>query len=94
MRRRCMKKIIFVFPIFFLFVGGCQKEDTVQTVDWYKEHTTERVEMIKRCKNNPGVLAMTPNCINADRADSLVRASKIKHIDLKPLPPEFFQKHS
>ena len=79
--------------VFSLCLGGCKKEETVQTVDWYKEHAAERGETISRCKNNPGVLGMTPNCINADKAANLVGFSKVRHINLKPLPPEFFQQH-
>lgn len=44
----------------------------VQTVDWYKANKTERKAVLATCRNNPGELAKTPNCVNASRADSAV----------------------
>jgi len=55
---------------------GCDRVETpatieiVQTVGWYREHETERAEMIDRCQQNPGELSAAPNCINADAAQS------------------------
>jgi hypothetical protein len=52
---------------------GCNETapapDPVQTVSWYKEHDAERNAMIAKCNDNPGELAMTPNCMNAKKAD-------------------------
>ena len=51
---------------------GCTKEafEPVNTVEWYKAHETEREAMLKKCLNNPGQLAETPNCVNAKEAAS------------------------
>ena len=54
---------------------GCKEErltEVVQTVDWYKAHKTERDDMMEKCRNNPGELALTPNCVNANRALSAI----------------------
>ena len=74
-------------------VAGCKGEKTtevVQTVDWYKLNKPERLAMIERCTNNPGQLAATPNCVNANRAaQSLVWSSKSDSaIRVKPLTAE------
>ncbi|MCB5205167.1 EexN family lipoprotein [Neorhizobium sp. T786] len=51
----------------------------VQTVDWYLEHDVEREAMLKRCNNNPGQLRSWPDCVNVERANSLItQASKIQ----------------
>lgn len=39
--------------------------EEVKTVNYYKQHTAERKAKIDECKNNPGELRGTPNCINA-----------------------------
>lgn len=55
-----------------LGLTGCTKEalDPVQTVEWYKTHDTERMAMLQKCHNNPGQLTSTPNCVNAQAAES------------------------
>jgi len=72
-----MKKVTLILATVGLLVGltGCNEDkkaeaEPVQTVDWYKEHTTERRAMLDKCNNNPGELAATPNCVNASRAES------------------------
>ena len=72
-----MKKIILSLVITAALVGCKQEQaEVVQSVDWYKENTTERVERLAKCRANPGELADTPNCINAEQADSLADAAK------------------
>lgn len=72
-----MKKIILSLVITAALVGCKQEQaEIVQSVDWYKENTTERVERLAKCRANPGELADTPNCINAEQADSLADAAK------------------
>lgn len=57
-----------------LSLAGCKEDapvapqEVVQTVDWFKEHKAEREAQLAKCKANPGQLATTPNCMNADRA--------------------------
>ncbi len=55
-----------------LGIVGCTQEalDPVQTVAWYKAHEAERIAIATKCQNNPGLLEMTPNCINAQQAVS------------------------
>ena len=68
-----------LYPIVFgvvvsgaIGLTGCTQEalDLVQTVEWYKSHEAERTAMVTKCHNNPGQLASTPNCINAQQAVS------------------------
>jgi hypothetical protein len=54
---------------------GCKEDepisthDNVRTVEWYKSHTSERKTVLAECKDNPGELSLTPNCVNAKAAD-------------------------
>ena len=68
---------------------GCEKDqptDVVQTVDWYKAHEKERVEMLAICQNNPGQLASTPNCMNAQQAQgNITWGAKGGSIKIEPL---------
>ena len=52
---------------------GCTKEalEPINTVEWYKAHEAEMTAMVKKCHSNPGQLASTPNCVNAQQAMSL-----------------------
>jgi hypothetical protein len=50
-------------------LSACNDEE-VKTVDWYRANPDARDEKLEECKNNPGVLEDTPNCINASRTVS------------------------
>lgn len=79
--------ISMVVSIATLSLTGCEKKasEVVQTVEWYKEHKAERIAMIEKCKSNPGELAATPNCVNANRAASQITWGATKGIEVKPL---------
>ena len=63
-----------------------QTVEVVQTVEWYKAHNTERNTVLTKCRNNPGSIGATPNCINASRADSSnIWAARGGAIKLAPL---------
>jgi hypothetical protein len=63
-----MKK--FILLVLVATLAGCSENTPVQTVDWYKEHSTERKEMLAKCKANPGQLGESANCVNAQQADN------------------------
>ena len=69
-----MKKAKLLVAVLMLAsVAGCKEDEPtgqVQTVDWYKAHPAERAAVLAKCKDNPGQLAATPNCVNATRAES------------------------
>ena len=48
---------------------ACKSEET-KTVEWYlkPENKPALEAKIAECKNNPGELEKTPNCVNARRA--------------------------
>jgi hypothetical protein len=69
-----MKPLIYALAATMLLpLAACKDEastEEVLTVDWYKSHDAERDTKIAECKNNPGQLMSTPNCINAIEARS------------------------
>lgn len=68
--------------------------EAVQTVDWYKAHDAERHSMLAKCRNNPGQIGATPNCINASRADaSSVWAARGGAIKVAPLTAADLKQH-
>ena len=82
-----------LFATSLLVSFGCENfGEKVQTVDWYKEHKNERIAVIKKCNENPGELAATPNCINAGRAASAITWGSRGVITAKPMTKEDFTK--
>lgn len=80
-----MKKLALSL-IFAAVLAGCtEPAEPVQSVDWYKEHTTERTDRLAKCRANPGELSETPNCINAERAESLADAGKRRGLNVQPM---------
>lgn len=81
-----MKRIILPL-IIASALAGCKQEqaEVIQSVDWYKENTTERIEQLAKCRASPGEQANTPNCINAEQAESLADTSKRGGLDVQPM---------
>lgn len=81
-----MKKLSALLFLAAVTLVGCGK-DPVQTVDWYKENTPERLAMLEKCKANPGELEASPNCINAKSAQFKIAFSRSEGV--KAVPPKF-----
>ncbi|RYF39873.1 MAG: hypothetical protein EOO38_22695 [Cytophagaceae bacterium] len=65
------KFALTAFAVSFLVISGCKQEqppEEVKTVEWYKANKSERDTRLAKCQSNPGELALTPNCVNANRA--------------------------
>lgn len=71
-----MKKLSAFLFLAAVALAGCKESTPVQTVDWYKENTPERLAMLEKCKANPGELAASPNCINAKTAANHITLDK------------------
>ncbi len=69
-RARCANEKLALSLVVAAVLAGCGENTPVQTVDWYKAHDAERKDMIAKCKSNPGELAASPNCINAQQAQN------------------------
>ena len=82
-----MKKLNTILFVAAVALAGCNKEETVQTVDWYNAHEAERLSMIKKCDANPGELALSSNCINAKKAANQITVDKRGYQKLTPFNP-------
>jgi hypothetical protein len=76
-----MKKLtlLLILTSTLTVFAGCKEDksaEVVQTVDWYKTNETARLDVIAKCKDNPGQLAATPNCINAITAANHISTDK------------------
>ncbi|MBQ9259343.1 MAG: EexN family lipoprotein [Neisseriaceae bacterium] len=72
-----MKKIalMIVATAFLAACGEKQPTEEVHTVEWFKqpENSTVAGETLYKCRNDPGTLGQTPNCINVEQALKQVR---------------------
>lgn len=71
-----MNKRVTLFLFAVIAIVGCGDKESVQTVDWYKENTAERLAVLKKCKDNPGELTSSPNCMNAKTAANHIALDK------------------
>ena len=80
-----MKTIHVLVVIAMIGLSACNTIEAVQTVDWYEAHVPERKAMLDRCHANPGELALTPNCVNASKADSILAAQRRGYVQPAPI---------
>lgn len=66
-----MKRVILPCLITVaLALSACGSEEETRTVEWYlkPENKATWEAKLEQCRNNPGELGNTPNCINARKA--------------------------
>jgi hypothetical protein len=64
-----------------LTLTGCNDSDTghqTKTVGWFLDHRAELATALKECRDNPGTLGTTPNCINANEARNKITIQEMK----------------
>jgi hypothetical protein len=63
-------------------LAGCTEADTTsrqtKTVGWFFDHRDELQVTLKACRDNPGELGKTPNCVNANEARNKVIVQEMK----------------
>jgi hypothetical protein len=62
-------------------LAGCNDADTSQqtkTVGWLLDHRDELAVALKACRDNPGELGKTSNCINANEARNKITIQEMK----------------
>jgi len=65
-------RTIIVTVLLALTVTACwDKEEQQHDVLYYCSNDAAREAKLKECRNDPGRLGITPNCINASKAWSL-----------------------
>ena len=48
-------------------IVGCGEQ--TKTVEYYQRHREEMIAKLKECRDDPGGLGRTTNCLNADTAE-------------------------
>jgi len=72
-----------VAAVLVLAVPACSPDRARYTVDEYRADATLRRSQMERCKDDPGSLAKTPDCINARQAAALEDRVRVR--DLPPV---------
>ena len=80
-----MKRIPALLLITTSILAGCERQESVQTVDWYKANTSERLKVLERCKASPGELSISANCINASSAANAITLELRGYKHRKPI---------
>lgn len=87
------KSLISALILASITLTAYGKDETVQTVDYYKNHDAERKEMLEKCRNEMGAkAALSDNCINATKAKTALEtsASRNTYTELEVLKPSDF----
>ena len=50
----------------------------IKTVSWFIDHRGDLQTILKECRDNPGLLAKTPDCVNANEARNRVTVQEMK----------------
>lgn len=76
-----MKKLFVA--ISFVAMTACSPLAAPQSVDWYKQHKSEREAALVECKQRG--LPASLNCENASRADTALAAARRGYVKPKPI---------
>jgi len=91
--------VAFILLVSTVSHAGAQPlpPESQRTVEWYASHPSERTQVRRICLNDPGHLAMSPDCINAKRGDLAAAIGPSRRggqgVDLSdPDTPEYWTK--
>ena len=62
-----------------LALAACQPAVIVHDKAYFAGHPTERAQTLAACRNDPGQLGGTPNCVNALQADADAEHERVFH---------------
>jgi hypothetical protein len=63
-----MKKTLFTALLLVIGLGGCGEKTKTKEYYMQLENAQELEAKVEECKNDPGGVGKTPNCINAIEA--------------------------
>ena len=81
--------VVILFSVSLGVFGCSREEEPAQTVTWYQQHAQEREAMVKRCADDPGHLAKSPNCVNAQQAASIEGIGSFRKLPPMGLDPSW-----
>lgn len=68
----------FIAVVAVILLAACSRDEKVYTVDELADDSALLTKIINDCRNNPGELQNTPNCLNAEAADGRVRLDRMR----------------
>ena len=71
-----LRKILVATGLAALTLAACSPGETPHDVAYYRDHADDRAAQMAKCRNDPGNLGKTPNCLNALRADADAASEK------------------
>jgi hypothetical protein len=69
-----------------LALAACQPAAIVHDKTYFAGHAAERAQTLAACRNDPGQLGGTPNCVNAIQADADAEHERVFH-SARPAAP-------
>ncbi|MES4992430.1 EexN family lipoprotein [Phyllobacterium sp. 22229] len=63
--------------ISLVVLAGCSKAEKTYSVEDFLADEALLAEHVEKCRNNPGELGQTPNCVNAAAADGKARLERM-----------------
>lgn len=74
-----VKRIPLLFAL-AVALSGCDEATKTETttVGWFLDHRNELTVTLKACRDNPGDLGKTPNCVNANEARNKITIQEMK----------------
>ncbi|MEW5688169.1 MAG: EexN family lipoprotein [Pseudomonadota bacterium] len=57
-------------------LAACSEPSPSRDKAYFAAHETERATQLAACQNDPGRLSSTPNCVNAQAAESDARTAR------------------
>lgn len=68
----------FIAVVAGVLLAACSRDEKVYTVDELVDDGALVTKIIGDCRNNPGELHTTANCLNAEAADGRVRLERMR----------------
>ncbi len=70
------RRLLLVIGLSVLELAACSQPAPIRDKPYYLAHEAERASQLSACQTDPGRLAATSNCINAQAADAEVHAAR------------------
>ena len=71
-----MRPRAYIAIVGLFLVPACSQPVTIKEKAYYAAHAEERSSEISDCRNDPGGVGRTPNCVNASAAAADVESAR------------------
>ena len=78
-------RFLAIIGVAALALAACSPQAPAHDKAYYAAHADERAAQLQTCQGDPGRLAATPNCVNAQAADADAHAAHFYDVQ-KPAP--------